>query len=122
MEHYSKEPTAQTRAGRCYLTLAHLHRVGRRFLSALVDTDCHVDCFRAVLVTHEDAVLARVLHGDVVDGDAAALGLLGDGELALVEDLPVVPQPEDFWGRLAVDEAGQAQRLDGGRRRRVNSL
>lgn len=77
-----------------------------------------------MLVAHEDAVLSRVLHGDVIDGDAAALGLLGDGELPLVEDLPVVPQPEDFRGRLAVDKAGQAQRLDGGGRRgqRVNSL
>lgn len=73
-----------------------------------------------MLVAHEDAVLAGVLHGDIVDGDAAALRLLGDDELALVEDLPVVPQPEDLRRRLAVDEAGQAQRLGGGRR--VNSL
>lgn len=69
-----------------------------------------------MLVAHEDAELAGVLHGDVIDGDAAALGLLGDDELALVEDLPVVPQPEDFGGRLSVDKTGQAQRLDGGRR------
>lgn len=73
-----------------------------------------------MLVAHKDAVLAGVLHGDVVDGDAAALGLLGDDKLALVEDLPVVPQPADLRGWLAVDEAGQTQGLDGGRR--VNSL
>lgn len=104
----------------CVLPLAHLHRVGRRLLPTLVDADGHVGRLRAVLVAHKDAVLAGVLHGDVIDGDAAALGLLGDDELALVEDLPVVPQPEDLWGRLAIDEAGQAQGLDGGQR--VNSL
>lgn len=122
LKHALKESTAGTRAGLRFPPLAHLHRVGRRLLPALVDADGHVGRLRAVLVAHEDAVLAGVLHGDFVDGDAAALGLLGDDELALVEDLPVVPQPEDLRCRLAVDEAGQAQRLDGGRGRRVNSL
>lgn len=91
--------------------LTHLYCIWWRLLPSLVDTHGHIDGLRAVLVAHKDAVFPRILHGDVVDRYAAALGLLGDDELALVEDLPVVPQPEDLRSWFAVKEAGQTQRL-----------
>lgn len=91
--------------------LTHLYCVGWRLLPALVDTHGHIDGLRAVLVAHKDAVFPRILHRDVVDSYAAALGLLGDDELALVKELPVVPQPEDLRSWFAVNEAGQTQRL-----------
>lgn len=91
--------------------LTHHYCVWWRLLASLVDTHGHIHGLRAVLVAHKDAVFARILHGDDVDGYAAALGLLGDDELALVKELPVVPQPEDLRSWIAVNEAGQTQRL-----------
>lgn len=79
-----------------------------------VNTDGHINGFRAKLVAHKDAVFSRILHVDVVDSDGAALGFLRDGELVLVNNLPVVPQPEDLRGWITVDEASQAQRLKRG--------
>lgn len=66
-----------------------------------------------MFVLHRNAVLSRIFSVDLVDGDGAAFGLFGDGEPSLIEDLPVVTEPEDVWGRVAVDEARQTQRLKG---------
>lgn len=79
----------------------------------LVNADGHVHRFSAKLVAHGDAVFSRVGHGDVVDGDGAAPGLLGDVELGVFSDLLVVPKPGDLRGGFAVDEARQTQRLEG---------
>lgn len=77
----------------------------------LVHAHGHVHCLGAELVAHEDAVLSRVFRVDLGDGDGAALVLLCDDELALTDELPVVPQPGDLRGRFAFDEARQTQRL-----------
>lgn len=79
----------------------------------LVNAHGHINRFRAKLVAHKDAVFSRIFHADVVDRDGAALGLLCDGELGLVNDLPVVPKPEYLRGWFSVDEACQTQRLNG---------
>lgn len=76
-----------------------------------VNAYSHIDRLRPILVAHKDAVFSGIFHGDLVDGDGAAPGLLSDGELVLVSDLPVVPHPEDLWGWFTLDEARQAQRL-----------
>lgn len=97
-----------------FAALKHLHCISRRFLSLLVDAHGHIGRFRPVVVAHKNAVLSRVFSVDLVDGDGAAFGLLGDGEPSLIEDLPVVTKPEDLRGRVAIDEARQAQRLKRG--------
>lgn len=64
-----------------------------------------------MLVAHKDAVFSRIFCDDIVDSDAATLWFFTDGELALVNYLPVIPQPEDLWRWVAIDEACQTQRL-----------
>lgn len=76
-----------------------------------VNAHCHIHSFRSMLVAHIDAVLSRIIHVDVVDSDRAALWLLSDGKMSLVNNLPVITKPEDLWGWIAVDEARQAKRL-----------
>lgn len=71
----------------------------------------HINRFRSVLVAHKNAVLSRIFHVDLVDGDGAALGLLGDGKLGLVQDFAIIPEPEDLWSRFSIDEAREAERL-----------
>lgn len=71
----------------------------------------HINCLRPKLVLHKNAVLPRVFHVDVVDGDGAALALLRDHELILVEDFSVISKPEDLWGWIPIDDACQTQRL-----------
>lgn len=79
----------------------------------LVHAHGHIDRLRTVLVAHKNAVFSRIFHFDIVDSDGAALVLLSDGELTLVNDLSVVSKPEDLWGWFAVDKARQTQRLRG---------
>lgn len=64
-----------------------------------------------MLVAHKDAVFSRIFCDDIVDSDAATLWFLNDGELALVDYLPVIPQPGDLWRWFTIDEACQTQRL-----------
>lgn len=97
-----------------FAVLTHLHSICWRLLPTLKDAHRHINRFRAMLVAHKDAVSSRIVHGDIVDSDAAALGFLSDGKLALVNNLPVVPKPEDLGSWCAVDEACQTQRLTTG--------
>lgn len=76
-----------------------------------VYTHGYVNRFRSILVAHKNAVLSRIFHVDLVDCDGAAFGLLGDGKLGLVQDFPIVSEPEDLWSRFSIDEAREAQRL-----------
>lgn len=103
------------RAGNSFLTqfavLTHLHSICWRLLPTLIDAHGHISRFRAMLVAHKDAVSSRIVHGDIVDSDAAALGFLSDGKLALANNLPVVPKPEDLRSWCTIDEACQTQRL-----------
>lgn len=92
-------------------SLTHLHCISWRLLPMFINAYSHINCFRTVLVAYEDAVLSRILHADDVDGDGAAFGLLSDGKMILVKDLPVITKPEDLWGWFAIDEARQTQRL-----------
>lgn len=82
----------------------------------LVNAHSHIDCLRAILVAHKNAVFSRIFHVDVVDCDGAAFGLLSYGKLGLVNNLPVVTKPEDLWRWLTIDEACQTQRLRRGER------
>lgn len=79
----------------------------------LVHAHSHIDRLRTVLVADKNAVISRIFCFDIVDSDGAALGLLSDDELILVNDLSVVSKPVDLWGWFASDEARQAQRLRG---------
>lgn len=76
------------------------------------DTYSEVPALRAVLVLHQDAVLAGVhrVHGG--DGEAGELAR-GDAEDAVVVggDLPVVLQPGDLGQRVARDVAGEIEGL-----------
>lgn len=93
--------------------LTHLHGICRGLLPTFVHAHGHLNGLRAVLVAYKDAVFSRVFHADVVDSYGAALGIFGDGEVVLVDELPVVTKPEALWCRVAFDEACQTQRLMG---------
>lgn len=79
-----------------------------------VNAHCHINRFRAILVAHKDAVFSRIFQVDVIDVDSAALGLLSEGKMGLVNNLLVVPKPDDLWGWFTINEARQTQRLKRG--------
>lgn len=94
--------------------LTHIHCISGRLLALPVHTQGHINSFRAVLVAHKDAVLSRIFHGDLVDSDGGALGLLSDGKLSLIKDFSIIAKPEDLRSRVAINEASQTQWLRSG--------
>lgn len=79
------------------------------------DTYGEVPAFRAILVLHQDAVLARVrcVHGG--DGEAGKLARLKLEDAVIIGcDLPVVLQPGDLWHGVARNVAGEIEGLRGG--------
>lgn len=77
-----------------------------------VHTDRHQDRLRAVFIAHEDAVVPRVLHADVVYGERGGFVLDFNVVLARGRDFSVVLQPEHFRRRITVSKTRQAQRLN----------
>lgn len=79
------------------------------------DTYGEVPALRAVLVLHQDAVLARVWRVHPGDGETGELARLELQDAVLVRcDLPVVLQPGDLWHGVARNVAGEIESLDGG--------
>lgn len=71
-----------------------------------------VSALCAVLVLHQDAVLARVRRVYGRDGEAGELARLKLQDAVLVgRDLPVVLQPGDLWHRVARNVAGKIESL-----------
>lgn len=77
----------------------------------LINTHGHIDRFTAILVAYKDAVVAGVFHSDFVDGEGAALGLLGDVVLVSGDYFSVIFQPEHLWRWISVGKAGETQGL-----------
>lgn len=78
------------------------------------DTYGEVSALCAVLVLHQDAVLARVwrVHGG--DGEAGELARLKLEDAVLVgRDLPVVLEPGDLWYGISRNVAGEIESLCG---------
>lgn len=89
------------------------------FLAACLFGDEHtygeVSALCAVLVLHQDAVLARVRRVHARDGKAGELARFELQDAVLVgRDLPVVLQPGDLWHRVARNVAGKIESLGGG--------
>lgn len=76
------------------------------------DTYGEVSALRAVLVLHQDAVLARVRRVHRGDGEAGELARLKLQDVVVVRhQLPLVLQPGDLRYRVAGDVAGEVQGL-----------
>lgn len=76
------------------------------------DTYGEVPALCAVLVLHQDAVLARVRRVHTGDGEAGKLARLELEDAVVVRrDLPVVLQPGDLWHGVAGNVAGEIEGL-----------
>lgn len=76
------------------------------------DTYGEVPALCAVLVLHQDAVLARVRRVHCGDGEAGKLARRElEDDVVVRRDLPVVLQPGDFRHGLARDVAGEIEGL-----------
>lgn len=111
----------------CFQCFFHLYifttRVGPRlfFLAARLirdeDTYGEVRALCAVLVLHQDAVLARVRRVYAGDGESGELARLELEDAVVVgRDLSVVLQPGDLWHGVARDVAGEIEGLVRGQR------
>lgn len=86
------------------------------FLAAHVlwdeDTYGEVPALCAVLVLHQDAVLAGIRCVHAGDGEAGKLARLKLEDAVVVRcDLPVVLQPGDLWHRVTRNVAGEIKSL-----------
>lgn len=80
------------------------------------DTYGEVPALRAVLVLHQDAVLASVRRVHAGDEEAGKLARLELEDAVVVgSDLLFVLQPGDLWHGIARNVAGEAEGLAGGK-------
>lgn len=76
------------------------------------DTYGEVPTLRAVLVLHQDAVLATVRRVDAGDEEVGELARLElEDDVSVRRDLFVVLQPGDLWHGVAGDVAGKTESL-----------